>query len=186
VKPFAKLVRKYWLKWLKRIQRRKKTQLLSLQEARRLYRQLLRNFDELQEYELSAACHISECEMAFKLSSPVLRHVTLNGLYKLASEYGENYRRAFCVLLIVIGASMLAFWLTHTSFVHAPEALGPIGKRLSLGQSIWMAIYAARPFNDLGLKPSSLPFWLAFAEGIVVPIQTALLLLAINRRFKRA
>ena len=58
-------------------------------------------------------------------------------------------------------------------------------RNLSFLEALWFSIQASKPIADLGLYPGTIFYWLAFAEGIIVPTQIALFLLAMRRRFRR-
>jgi len=161
-----------------------------LAEARRLYRQLRLNYDKSGEYETAGRFYVSESEMSYLLLPPILRWIHPRGLYKWASKYGESLAQATFWLFVLVFLFTLSYWIISQFhpvwFTEPPKMLGTEhSRKLSFLEALWFSVQASKPIADLGLYPGTIFYWLAFAEGIIVPTQIALFLLAIRRRFRR-
>jgi uncharacterized protein YjbI with pentapeptide repeats len=158
-----------------------------LQDARLLYRQLRINHDKSGEYENAGKFYISESEMSYKLLPPVIRWIHPRGLYKRASRYGESIVQATIVLFVLLFLFSFVYWVGRPIwFTETPKMLGASHlKLLTWWEAVWLSLQASKPLADLGLYPMTWLYWLAFAEGIIVPTQVGLFLLAVRRRFRR-
>lgn len=170
--------------------RRAGDEIRKLEQARRLYRQLRLNYDKVGEYEKAGRFYVSESEMSYLLLPPVYRRIHPRGLYKMASRYGESVLQAALGMVGLVIIFALAYWLISVvsplSFKDTPKPLGAgFSGKLSLWEAVWFSLQASKPLADLGLSPNTPVYWLIFAEGLIVPTQVALFLLAIRRRFRR-
>lgn len=161
-----------------------------LEQARRLYRQLRLNYDKAGEYENGGKFYVSESEMSYLMLPPVYRWIHPRGLYKRASRYGESIVQAASLMVGLIFIFALLYWIISLArpiwFKEPPKMLGPDSLvTLSWWEAVWLSLQASKPTADLGLSPKTIVYWLVFAEGLVLPTQIALFLLAIRRRFRR-
>lgn len=154
------------------------------------YRQLINNFDKVRALDLAEDCFCGAMEMkrrdpdASWLSRAVLT------AYKLASSYGSNYVRAFFVLLAIVVVFGMVF---AAPWVGLEAAKGNPGGVLMA--SSWLRRLPAGAFHSLEVGsfqrepvyvlPSRRGRLVVTAEQVLIPIQAALLLLALRRRFRR-
>ncbi|RMH30934.1 MAG: pentapeptide repeat-containing protein [Nitrospirae bacterium] len=101
----------------------------SYEQVAAAYRRLVRGFDEARQYELAEECFIGAMDMKRQDPShgalavwlrlddrrwPWLRRLntifSVTNLYRLASNYGSSYSRAFGMLLLLLIGFGLVFW----------------------------------------------------------------------------
>lgn len=163
------------------------------------YRQLVNNFERRRDYATAEEFHIGEME-SLRLRQPW----TLNGyaIYWILSRYGTSYRHALVVLLLIVAGLAAAFLFTGlrpaSGEEDAREAIEydladtfdvvPSREQLlaDFGEAVLFVVGVAsfsreRVYEPLGWQSRALvPFTV-----IALTSQTALLLFAIRRRFKR-
>jgi uncharacterized protein YjbI with pentapeptide repeats len=154
------------------------------------YRQLINNFDRVRSLDLAEDCFCGSMEMKRRdpNESPVSRAVL--GAYSLASAYGSNYAQALAVLLCIVAAFGLLYALPFLRLEVAPHQ----DSALQMA-STWLRRCPAGLFHSLEAATFQRDATYAFswrrgrlatiAEQTLVPIQVALLLLALRRRFRR-
>lgn len=155
------------------------------------YRRLMKNFEAARQDDLAEDCYYGQMEMTRRNPRSTRRRRSVLWLYKLASGYGGNYARAFGVLCLLILAGAGGYASFGLSLRQASEpaitlrhAVAPPIRELAKGlfHSLQVASFQRetryQPVHALGQA-------LATLETVVVPAQLALLLLALNRRFKR-
>lgn len=147
-----------------------------------LYRQLRQNYEEQRNYPDAGRFYYGEMEMRRKAKPRWQRYFfSLTALYWLSSGYGQRARQAglWVALLFVLfawlysaaglqiaGVSGIAIHSPWAAFLHAGEVLTFARERT----------YSAA--TDFGR-------WLSVAQTIVLPLQVALLVLAVRRSFSR-
>ena len=183
------------------------TQRKELKEARRLYRELRLNYDNAGDYEVAGRFYVSESQMSYLMQPPLIRWIHPRGLYRWASNYGESMLQAGFVLIAMIVVFAVMYWSVCNVFSEqivfrdVPKPLktvdtspSPPAKNdqvqfvsicLSKSEALWLSLQATKPLADIGLSPKSVTYWLAFSEGLLLPTQLALFLLAVRRRFRR-
>jgi|GEM_PF-2576930 hypothetical protein len=170
--------------------RRTPERIKELTEARRLYRQLRLNYDRAGEYEVAGRFYVSESEMSYLLRAPVYRWIHPRGLYKWASRYGQSIVQAAGVMFgLILLFTLFYYWFSAAHPIWFREPPKPLGTQnvvtLSWWESVWLSVQASKPLADLGLSPKTIVYWVVLAEGLIVPTQIGLFLLAIRRRFRR-
>lgn len=173
------------------------------------YRQLVNNFEKVRSYDLAEDCFIGAMEM--KRLDPrkqalgsLGRWLSATNLYRLLSNYGSSYARAFfCLLLFLVLFALLfpAFGLIPS---NAPQA-GTSAREPTISwtralarphrtrelwstfeDGFWASIEAATFQKNPTLKPADeRGEHLRISEDIIIPGQLALFLLALRRRFRR-
>jgi len=163
------------------------------------YRRLINNFEKSRSYDLAEDCAIGLMEMkrldpakflfAGRLGPcyekwPWLRwvgeHVSVTNLYRLASNYGSSYVRAFGVLALLLLAFALLFTLSGVSPNPSRNAgaLAPAGLIHAVEVVTFQSPTRYVAGNGLG-------WMLEQVERLLVAAQVALFLLALRRRFRR-
>jgi uncharacterized protein YjbI with pentapeptide repeats len=165
-------------------------QIKKLTEARRLYRQLRLNYDKVGEYEIAGRFYVSESEMSYLLRAPVYRWIHPRGLYKWASRYGQSIvQAAFGMFALILVFTLFYYWFSAARPIWFRETPKPLSTQnlltLSWWESVWLSVQASKPLADLGLSPKTIVYWIVLVEGLIVPTQIGLFLLAIRRRFRR-
>lgn len=154
------------------------------------YRQLINNFDKVRALDLAEDCFCGAMEMKRLDPNQTWLSRTVLSAYKIASSYGSSYVQAFFVLVAIVIAASVIFatpWL----------GLGPAQGNPGAVQmaSSWLRRYPAGLFHSLEVATfqRDAVYYFAWrrgrlmviAEQTLVPIQVALLLLALRRRFRR-
>lgn len=128
-----------------------------------------------------------------------LRDIPLYSLYRFSSSYGERWGRAFSVLLIIL--ALFAFIYTQVNFYNDPEnkvsniidkcKTNPYQSVCGKNGLVWkeavMHSLTTATFQNVdNRKPASdwAEMWVML-EKFFVPLQAALLALAIRRKFMR-
>jgi len=182
----------------------------SYEQVAAAYRRFIINFDEAKQYDLSEDCMIGAMEMKrldpaqflfakrfykqyekyrwvrqWDAKWPWLRrpgeHLSVTNLYRLASNYGSSYRRAFWVL----SALLIAFGLLFTFAVELTansESTKAIIEPIGVIHAIEVVTFQSEPRHMSG---SGLGWFLEIAERLLIAGQLALFLLALRRRFRR-
>ncbi len=169
------------------------------------YRQLVQNFEGTRCYELAEQADVGAMEMRRKdprnfvlgarFGGPYARNrllrsageqLSVTNLYRLSSRYGTQYLQALAVLVVmVIGFGFLFAlpWLplaTDSPMPAHPPNLRVL--RRGFKHSIEIATFSGSPRYRAGGVPG---YVAEVTEKILVPAQTAMLLFALNRRFRR-
>jgi uncharacterized protein YjbI with pentapeptide repeats len=152
----------------------------SLRKLQKSCRQLMNNAEENRDYSTANQFHYWSMELLRKES---LRRLGLVGtFYWLLSGYGERPRRAFLVLVGMGTLFAIFYVMVAGSIEHVGEAF-----LYSLAAMVRLTgVPAMAPLTKL-LQPSEpgLFQFLVTAEGILGPLQIALLALAIRRQVMR-
>jgi hypothetical protein len=176
------------------------------------YRQLVLNSERKRDFDAAEDFHIGEMEMrriAYEVARPgklarLLRRLNAFRVYRLLSIYGSDYWRAAWVLLLMVLLAALAFLFAGLRDTPSqPGASQSIiqyrfpargGEPIATASQFFrdypkalvhtlsiLTFQRQRPFNPLGWPSHALEalFTILFTG------QSALLLLAIRRRFKR-
>jgi hypothetical protein len=115
----------------------------------------------------------------------------LHTLYRYLSGYGEEIGRAFLMLVAIY--LLFAFVYTRVGFVHPPssvaETITTANNEVGQPQKPMKALAYSLAVSTLQRpdpRPLTTSAWFAvLAETILGPIQAALLILAVRRRFMR-
>jgi hypothetical protein len=174
------------------------------------YRQLVLNYERTRDFDTAEDFHVGEMEMRNIVAGRRLRYAPLRWLwrhlgpyklYRVFSGYGASWSRAFCWLIVW---SLLVF---PSAFMIAGfQRVDPIGGKsirviqysltphlgsirtwlLDYGEAISFSLSAAT-FQRVRLYEPFGPwsYFLMIAGSVIFTSQTALLLLALRRRFKR-
>jgi hypothetical protein len=164
-----------------------------MRKVETLYRKLKQKYKEEHDEMEVSNWHYREKEMQRKSSSSILMRVFLN-LYYVASGYGENPARALL---------MLFFFIVSTSFLLMLFGLSPVDSESKIIDVmivqwphnvdftkmfiVFSDVFKYATFQkDYMLQPISLigQFIKIFAQ-IIIPIQAALMALAIRNKFRR-
>lgn len=154
-----------------------------------LYRQLKRKYKtEHNEPEVSN-WHYGEKEM-FRKSRRYRRYVSLSWLYWLSSGYSERPFRAGVFLLVLILIIALLLGVSGLSHPDTATAAFIIKGPLSTYHNFWTLILATLQFASFVKEPlfratTSIGQWLELTAHILIPLQTALFLLAVRNKFRR-
>jgi hypothetical protein len=169
------------------------------------YRQLISYYEARREYELAEDFYVNEMEVRRLYGKNKRRSwlgAALNSaaIYRFASLYGSSYRRALCVLggLIVVFSVAFLFNGFQIGSIETGRVvnydLSPRWGDLSVSRlredfttSLALTISIAslqkeKPAVPLGASGSIL----ASTAAVTLTAQTALLLLALRRRFRRS
>jgi uncharacterized protein YjbI with pentapeptide repeats len=154
------------------------------------YRQLINNFDKVRSLDLAEDCFCGSMEMKRRDPNEPLASRAVLDAYKLASSYGSSYTQALLVLLCIVIAFGLLYALPQLRLEIAPHQDGALQMA-----STWLRRCPAGLFHSLEIatfqREATYTFsWrrgrlATIAEQTLVPIQAALLLLALRRRFRR-
>ncbi|MCH7978794.1 MAG: pentapeptide repeat-containing protein [Acidobacteria bacterium] len=148
----------------------------------KLYRQLRQNYEDQGNYPDAGRFYYGEMEMRRKAKPWWQRYFfSLTALYWLSSGYGQKARRAglWVILLLVLFAWLYSIAGLQPSGESSPVLDSPWAAILHVGEVLTFArerTYAAA--TDFGR-------WLSVAQTIVLPLQVALLVLAVRRSFMR-
>nr|MBI3613418.1 pentapeptide repeat-containing protein [Nitrospirota bacterium] len=164
-----------------------------------VYRQLINNFEKSRNYDLAEDCSIGAMEMkrldpAHFLFARELRpyyekwswlrrlgeQVSVANLYRLASNYGTSYIRAFWVLILLLLGFALLFTLSGVSPNPSRNA-GPLAPA-GLIHAVEVVTFQSPTRYVAG---SGLAWILEQVERLLIAAQVALFLLALRRRFRR-
>lgn len=171
------------------------------------YRQLVLRYEARRDFERAEQFHIGEMEVQRKLESlnnigvaSRIGFVSATGFYRLLSRYGSSYWRAALVLFCVLTLVAVGFMFTGLRPASAQSdlralryefvpclcfpSLGDLTR--DFGTSVSHALNILTFQRDRAYEPSSLisQIWQAFSS-ILLTGQSALVLLAIRRRFRR-
>jgi uncharacterized protein YjbI with pentapeptide repeats len=174
----------------------KPSELEQLEYARISYNKLKQKYKREHNEAEASVWHHSEKEMQRKMSSirNPFQFIMLN-LYWLSSGYAEAPLKAFIVLLALIaGFSLLLISAGlvpqegiayNATAIHGLASVGGIKGFLAVSYSVLQyATFQKQPF----LIPAKADLWgwyLKLFCQIFLPVQTALLVLAIRNRFRR-
>lgn len=183
----------------------------SYEETAIAYRRLIINFENARSYDLAEDCTIGEFEMKrrdpsrfvlvkrlgsfYDRSSWFMRwvgeHLSVVGIYRLASIYGTSYQRAGLVLVLLIVSFALVF-ATIIGIHPLPLSAGAISTcgQLNPAQALCSglvhALEVATLQREVLYKPdSSFGRVVEIFEQVFIAGQAALLLFALRRRFRR-
>ena len=152
----------------------------SLRKLQKACRQLMNNAEENRDYPTANEFHYWSMELLRKES---LRRLGLVGtIYWLLSGYGERPRRAFLVLAGMGTLFAILYVMVAGSIEHVGHAF-----LYSLAAMVRLTgVPAMAPLTKL-LQPSEPGLFqlLVTAEGILGPLQIALLALAVRRKVMR-
>lgn len=177
-----------------------------------LYQQLKKNYDDRRDYWTAGDWHYGEMEMK-RISSPHRnellrwwhRNLGLVALYRLASEYGESYKRPFALLAITVlcfalliypnvglrcsgahsqsGGRVVKWWdaCPDSTSYHTCMGLWRLA-----GNSLLTSVEVAAFQRDLAYEPTY-PWGrlLRLLELMLTSTLLALFLLAVRRQFRR-
>jgi len=155
-------------------------------------RQLAVNAEENHRYDQASDLRFWSMELQRKEGWRARGRLTigiLHSLYRYLSGYGEEILRAFLMLVAIL--LLFAFLYTRVGFVHplstAPAAT--LSNELGQPQKPTKALaysLAVITLQRPDPRPLTTAAWFAvLAETILGPIQAALLILAVRRRFMR-
>lgn len=142
--------------------------------VRHVYLELKRNYENKKDWNTAGDFHFGEMECRRQKMPCWKRYFwSLEFWYWLTSGYCERPLRAFIVLLGLVGVFSLLYMPTEewNYFTSLRDSLN-VAKLMRLG-------------NSMGQDPGWGKFIVALFEIILVPIQTALLALALRRKVKR-
>lgn len=157
-------------------------------ELESAYRQIRQSYEDRRDYGRAGAFYFGEMEQKWKGSKGFLAT-----LYRLSSSYGHSPGRAFVILLLLLitDAAFIALWgvkpVSSDTYNLLPGAGG--GWRAFL-ETWWIALcfYVLKTitFSQPSVVPSlPLADVLSTLMRIVISVQVALFVLAVNRKFKR-
>ena len=159
----------------------------------KLYRQLKHNYEEQRDPITAGDFHYGEMRMR-RLSRPhrrksvtfLKRNLSFLALYEWVSGYGEDYRRPVAWIAVVIFISALLFALVPAFGLVTNPPSGqsqPVHGfwRPLLHSVMCFLLRGDRPFGPEGLWGQ----YLSLVEGTIGAPLIAMLVLALNRRFKR-
>lgn len=183
----------------------------SHEETAIVYRRLITNFEKARAYDLAEDCTIGEFEMKRRDPSRFIfakrlgwlygrfprfmrwlgEHLSVVGIYRLASIYGTSYQRAGVVLVLLIASFVLVFAMIigiHPLLLSAGtiSTCGQLNPAQALCSGLVHALEVATLQRDVLYKPdSSLGRLVEILEQVFIAGQAALLLFALRRRFRR-
>lgn len=173
------------------------------------YRRLIKNFEKARAYDLVEDCTIGEFEMkrrdpnrfpftralsAIYNKFPLLRRwigeqVSVVGLYRFASIYGTSYHRALLVLALLLVWFGVLFSTAVSIQPVTSSAISTCSLSNSIGAFCGGLVHslevAALQRNTLYLPTTSAGRVIEIVEQVLVAGQVALLLFALQRRFRR-
>jgi uncharacterized protein YjbI with pentapeptide repeats len=143
-----------------------------------VYRRLQANYGENYRYCEAADFYIGEQEMVRKAKGKFRRFVCLNFLYKIASNYGESYRRPFAglVLTLVLFPVVFSFFDLRPNLPEKPLF------DLLVDNLGFMTFSRTGMFDYF---PDSFTRFLVITESITFVSLVTLFLLSLRRKFKR-
>jgi uncharacterized protein YjbI with pentapeptide repeats len=155
-----------------------------------VYRQLINNFDKVRALDLAEDCFCGAMEMKRRDPGEAWPSRAVLSAYKFASSYGSNYVQALLVLAAIVIAMGLTFAIPSLGL--GPSQGNPGAVQMA---SSWLRRCPAGLFHSLQVAAFQRDAVYAFtlrrgrlmvtAEQVIVPVQAALLLLALRRRFRR-
>lgn len=151
-----------------------------------LYRQLKQNYEERRDYERAGHFHVGEKEMRLRNPSTRIDLRILLALYKGISGYGENYRRPFfwlVVLLLITSGTALVHGLTMKTGTTTTTLLPN-----SLSDWRWALLYGLETIFHLPSQdfvPQGFGRVIRTTASILGPVLIALFGLALRQRLKR-
>jgi len=160
------------------------------------YRRLCKNFDNSRQYDLAEDCYVGSMRVKAKSPRTPLSQKVIYTLYNWLSAYGSSYTRAATMLLSIVVVFILIFPLHPVGVQLASSpASAPLYWPMNKSPRDWSRTMAASisanlaivslSKNPVYLPASTLGKNLALVEAPLVALQTALLFLALGRRFKR-
>ena len=166
--------------------------------VRRLYLELKKNFEEKRDWNTAGDFHYGEMECRRKMKEGWLwRNISsLEAVYFWSSGYGERPKRAFVVLVLLVGflfpiiLSMDVFVPSFLSYLFndQPFCLWNWLQDLSNSLAYSFEIATFTRVTRIGevIKPdTSWDKWVLVSESILVYIQILLVALALRRKVKR-
>jgi uncharacterized protein YjbI with pentapeptide repeats len=149
-----------------------------LESIAQVYRGLQQSYCDSLRYSEAADFFIGEQEMVRKAKGKFRRFVCLNFLYKIASNYGESYRRPFAGLVLTLVLFPVVFSFFHLR-PNLPEK--PLFDLLvdNLG---FMTFSRTGMFEYF---PDRITRLLVITESIIFVSLATLFLLSLRRKFKR-
>jgi len=167
----------------------------------KLYRQLKKNFEGRGSYGEAGDFHYGEMEMRRLSHRWFFRYLSLTSLYKILSGYGEKYWLAlfwlflfllfFSLAYLVIGMKLQTAKVVEMRIIQYSPALS---FHIFLDHNFWWDYYQSLIHSleiatfqrDKAFVPISTTGRLfEILETILIPIQVALSVLAVRRRFRR-
>lgn len=177
-----------------------------------IYRQLKKNYDSRQDYWTANECHFGEMEMK-RLAVPeegrllgirqkFHRNISMMALYRLASDYGNNYWKpaAWLVMLLIVFALMLPLpgigllhrtsgqSVTYATVWRVGDSLAPnVSREIKLAGKAGIAAIDTAAFQRDAEYVPAYPWGrvLAIITTLLTSTLFALFLLAVRRQFKR-
>lgn len=157
-------------------------------ELENAYRQIRQSYEDRRDYGRAGAFYFGEMEQKWKGSGGFLAT-----LYRFSSNYGHSPGRAFVVLLLllVLDAVLVAYGGIKPA-AAAPYDLGAVSdggwwsNLETWWNALWFFVLKTVTFSQPMVVPA-LPFVDALSSlmRIVISVQVALFVLAVNRKFKR-
>jgi hypothetical protein len=147
-------------------------------QVEHLYRQLIANCKNQEDYKRVGDFHYGEMEMHRK-ANPWRRWLSWYSIYWALSGYGESPRRALIwLMLFFFGLSGLVCWLglpidDHGNTANLLDSIVYILQKASLQRPEWPKV------NSIGTR-----FWSSLSV-LLIPGQAALFLLALRNRLGR-
>lgn len=179
----------------------RKAAILKLQIIERIYRELKVNYENHKNFPDAGHFHFGEMEMRRLAKRGIFRQTvgSLEGWYRILSDYGENWRKAlFSFVVIILLCALIYAW---QGFAFRPSLSSDLMKEVYLnpelysypmhwshviGQSIIFSFKVALLRADAFAQSLSPYTTLTiFLESIFGPISLGLLILAVGRKFKR-
>jgi uncharacterized protein YjbI with pentapeptide repeats len=157
-------------------------------ELENAYRQIRQSYEDRRDYGRAGAFYFGEMEQKWKGSGGWLAT-----LYRFSSSYGHSPGRAFVILLLLLGldAWFVAFWGIRNISGAAYDLVGAVdGVWWSFLETWWIALWFYVLKTVTFGQPSVVPL-LPVADifssviRILISVQVALFVLAVNRKFKR-
>lgn len=154
------------------------------EELENAYRQIRQSYEDHRNYPEAGIFYFGEMANKRKRHSPIRQYLSLIGLYSILSGYGQKPIRAGIWLMVFLfGFSAL--------FIGAGMEMGTAYRKpvsfFDFGTVLWAYTLNVVTFKSpLYFTPDSkCAEFLTLLARILVPIQAALFVLAVNRKFKR-
>lgn len=167
----------------------------------KVYRQLKKNYEHRGSYGEAGDFYYGEMEMRRLSHRGIFKYVSFTAFYKYLSGYGEKYWRAFFWLLcfmVMFTASYLLVGLklqtpelsSPATFVYKPSLNFKVFLDSQFWQDFFRSFFHALEVATFRNEKTFLVFsisgqFLEIIEMIVMPIQVALTILSVKRKFKR-
>lgn len=157
-----------------------------------LYTQLKQNFENIRDFSRAGDFHVGEMEMRRKQYSWPNQYISILNFYRILSNYGQSWKRAFIIFL----SGSLIFSLAHPFFYKSPIRVFSKNKEIfEILSSLANEWFITLDFLLLGRIHgiSELPLringvfgnLLLLIESIFGPMMLALIILALRRHTKR-